>query len=1547
MHKVIKISGKCIIWVVLFFLLMPLFLSLLLAVPVVQNFVVDRLTSFASHHIGTTVDIESVDIGFAGKIKINGIYVEDMQRDTLLYAGRLEGYLPYLGMTGDGLRFSYARARDVKLFLRETPDGEMNIRAVVQRISNPNRKKKGKFFLELNDASLEQMELLIERQQHRNPVYGVDYGNMRFEHICIDMNKFVIDGQVIRADVGAMSFTEQSGFVLEDLNGKFILSNSIIGFADTRLKMPHSDLTINELAIVGNAWSEYRDYVSKVRMWVSVKGSVATDDIAYFSPSLRRWQTRLTDAYVEMEGPVDNFEAVIHSATIGDRTQIKASGRVQGLPDFKHATYDLRIPSIRTRASDIARLSRNIAGVKLSPSVRSMLRRAEQISMAGSFRGSLADFEAQMGVSCPLGSANIEATMDPDKGITTNTSTVQPASRATTKAAPFSGNFRASLDSRGFRLGRLLAKEPLVGRTNVNATFYSLPKGGSTEHYVMCDVTGLEFNDYTYDTLRVAGRLRGKGFFGRVKSLDDNLQVQADGSFLWQDSIPYYDLTAKLNKVDLAKLHFNRRDSVSNLSARVVAKAGGRSLDDLNGRIQISNATYNYNDKQIKARSISVRGENSANSKFIELHSDFVDATYRSHTNYRDIYNYLRRAAWRYLPLIGSDEDAPWQLSSDVALPDDYSLLDVKINRFNAISDAISAGLQVADSSTLNLMFNPASDRLSFKVSAPYIERNNMLATRLKINASNHNDSLRMYLASEDLYVGTIHLPQFSLTGGAKLGRVQLSAGFSDTTRRASGRIGFEAALAEQGGPNGRTVNVRLNSSYLQMGNQTWQINARGIRIDTAQMVVDRFVMRSANQRLLLDGVASRKATDSLSLELTNFQMGPFLSVANRLGYTVKGRANGRALMTAALGHGIMTADVAIDSLSANGVVAPPLHLSSRWDVKLKRAGLGVVNDRTRDTLLRGFYAPADRRYYARLQTDGLDMALLNPILSGVVSDTKGTGNVDLVLRGQGRDANLSGNIHVRDMSTTVDFTQVGYTMPEAVVKVENNRFTAERVPIFDPEGNRGTFALELDMQHLSNIAYEVRVEPTRMLVLNTTSEDNDLFYGTIYASGTARVRGNKGEVQMDIRATSEDNSSFYMPLSDKANISNAEFVTFVKPQTAVLNDQIAERKARFERGKRGKSPTQSRMSIDLEMTVKPNVEVEMMVSGSPIKARGEGLLTLDIEPQSNVFNMYGDYMIREGSYNFSLQNIISKQFEIEQGSMIQWTGDPIDARLSIEALYKVKTSLQPLLEGTADKVTVDHSVPVECRIHIGERLTNPSITFDVQVPDADPETQAVIATALSTPESVDLQFLYLIIFNNFMSESNGLGTAGMGSSASAASGLEFLSNQLSRLLSINDYNLVIRYRPKTDMTSDEVDFGLSKSLINNRLYVELEGNYLIDNKQAIDNSMSNFMGEAYITYLVDRSGALRLKAFTQTIDRFDENQGLQETGVGISYREDFDNLRDLRRRIKERFSSKRRRQRLEEERRQQENEAHEANRAAQSTPQGSQPRSAAPAKQE
>ncbi len=1465
---------------------LPLLLSLLLEIPAVQNFAVQRAVRSISERLETTVAIRRVDIGWLGKAKIEGFYVEDYQRDTLFYAERIDAYATSLGIFGGGVTLSDGEIAGAKLCLRETPEGEMNIKQVVNRISNPDRPKKGNFKLTLKRATIDGMEFCLERLEHRNPPYGIDFGHMHLYDLQAEVEDLTIDGPAIYTTIGRLAAKERSGFELERLSGRFYMVNGCLGFEDTTISTARSHVSIPYISLVGNSWADYKEFVGEVEIDGALRNTtLSTDDIAYFSPKLRDWHTLLSELDVDFTGSVADFVGRIGSLRTGEHTFLTATARVRGLPDIRKTTFDAEIPRLETTGGDIARLARDIARLEFPDNAAAMLGRAGRVGLRARFRGGLDSFDVEAAATTEAGDIDANAAMKP-----------LPAGRRT---------LQGEVAAHNFRIGYLLGQK-LLGTATLAATLDGTVGRGATDARVKGAVDRLEFKGYTYDSIRLDGRLRNRGFDGAVTARDPNLNFDFEGAVDVNGAVPRYDFTLDLHRADLAALHINPRDSVSVLAARVEAHAGGRSLDDLNGVIRVTDASYRYNDKEIGTRSAVVTGENSEHSKYVELRSDFADATFRSKTSYRTVFEYLRASAWKYLPLLGERADDVRRVKNSTAVANDYSLLSVRIRDFNPVADAVAPGLQIADGATLQLLFNPASDQLSLRADAEYVERRRLLATRLNVNASNRGDSLTVYASAEDLYAGALHLPRLSVTGGAKQNRLQLSTGFEDTLRRFSGLLSLRAEATEK--PEGRAVELNILPSHITRSEKRWRIFANRIQIDTSQVVIDRFYVKNGEQDLLLDGIASRSRDDSVTLRLRNFDLAPLVQFTEEMGYSIEGRTNGGATMKSVLRGGEFRADIGFDSLEVNHIAAPPLRLVSRWDFARNRAGVVVQNREKRDTLVRGYFAPDRMRYYAQLHVDSLDMGLLDPVLSGVISSTQGVASADLVLQGEHRDAELTGQVRVAGLETTVDFTQVTYAAPEAVLEVRNNRFQATNVALYDPEGNRGRMDIDLNLQHLSNIAYDLRVAPDAMLVLNTTAEDNDYFYGRLYASGMARIRGDKGQVELEIAAETGENSYFAMPLSSKSNISYADFVVFEKPKTTDTLDRVARKKMLFERKRRLRTTSSSRMNIALALDVKPNVEVELSVSGNTVKARGEGTLNLQIDPKSNVFEMYGDYTIREGSYLLSLENIINKRFTIESGSTIQWTGAPMDALLDIDAVYKVKASLQPLLQGTSEKGGTDRSVPVECVIHLGERLSNPEVTFDVRVPASDPETQVVVANALATPESVNMQFLYLLLFNSFLAENNAASSSNIGASVSAATGLEFLSSQLSNWLSLNDYNLMIRYRPKSELTGEEVDFGLSKSLIDDRLIVELEGNYLIDNKQAVNNSsMSNFMGEAYVTYLIDRAGTLKLKAFTQTIDRFDENQGLQETGIGIYYKEDFNNFRDFRRRVKERFTNKKR----------------------------------------
>ena len=169
--------------------------------------------------------------------------------------------------------------------------------------------------------------------------------------------------------------------------------------------------------------------------------------------------------------------------------------------------------------------------------------------------------------------------------------------------------------------------------------------------------------------------------------------------------------------------------------------------------------------------------------------------------------------------------------------------------------------------------------------------------------------------------------------------------------------------------------------------------------------------MQNDRQSLVVDGVASRSRKDSLTLTLNDFDLSPLLQVAEKVGYNIEGRTNGYASVKSALKGSEIDADIQLDSINVNGIPLQAMKLDTQWDFERNRARFFVTERAKRDTLIRGFYAPSQVRYYAKVDMDSLDMALLNPLLKGVVSGTQGVAVADLTFTGERRAAELRGDI--------------------------------------------------------------------------------------------------------------------------------------------------------------------------------------------------------------------------------------------------------------------------------------------------------------------------------------------------------------------------------------------------------------------------------------------------------------------------------------------------------------------------------------------------------
>ena len=125
-----------------------------------------------------------------------------------------------------------------------------------------------------------------------------------------------------------------------------------------------------------------------------------------------------------------------------------------------------------------------------------------------------------------------------------------------------------------------------------------------------------------------------------------------------------------------------------------------------------------------------------------------------------------------------------------------------------------------------------------------------------------------------------------------------------------------------------------------------------------------------------------------------------------------------------------------------------------------------------------------------------------------------------------------------------------------------------------------------------------------------------------------------------------------------------------------------------------------------MNLNVNSNAEAQIIIDpkvGDIIKATGSGNLKMEINPNQNIFKIYGDYTIDQGDYLFTLQNIINKHFKIDNGSTLRWNGDAENANVDIKAVYKLKAALSDLLNDTSS--VYKRRIPVECQILMSDKL--------------------------------------------------------------------------------------------------------------------------------------------------------------------------------------------------------------------------------------------------
>lgn len=1509
MRKVIKILGKVLAWCLVVILTLPLAVALLLNVEAFQNFAVGKATELISRKLETTVAIDHIRLRAFSRLTVDGLYIEDDRGDTLIYADRLGARLGRIALLRHELLLHNVALDHGKIYLYTSSDGTMNLSRLLARLGSDTTKESRPLPLAFRGVRITDSRFKLQTEGADTVTPGqVNYQNLVFDRLNIAARRLDIADGDIRLSIDSLSLDDISGFRIRRLSADTLLvGDGIIALDNALLRSEDSELHMPHFRLQGTSWATWAYFVDSVRFDARLTDSrLTTATLSYFVPSFRTSRMTVEEADIDFNGTINRFSTNIALTADDRRTSLALNGSVTQLLDLPNAEFDLRIDHLTSNGGSLGLLVNGWLAEPLPEQTASLLRRAGSIRLKGTLAGAMSRFDTRLALRTDAGAVTVTGTGG------------QSAKRGTL----FNG--RVALNR--LNAGRLLDNRQL-GHITADLNAAGRIKGDRINADATLFVPMAEYNGYTYNQLRVTAGYHGKRLQAQISSGDPKLLFTATGNADFAAAVPGYDLYLNMQQVDLHDLNLNRKDSVALLGGRLQVQGSGSSLENANGKVLISDLTYRTSSNDFATDSVQLICRGSEAEKYLALNSDFVDLEYRSGSSYKDVLAYLKHIVYDYLPALSSEAYAA---AHHRAEPDNSqaftvkratniatfnvgaptrttptlrpslrtpSTLRVSIKEANRLAAIFLSDFDIAAGTSLNATFDATSEQFSIKAASDYIEFGDFFVTKLGLIADNRSGAVEIDLSTEDLYLPSYAVPSNHVSARIADDQIALSARLSNSESELNALLELDTQLERR--KDCLTVSAVVKpSSYITTGAQRWDLSSDQILYTPAAIAINRFRVASDSQNLTVDGRYGDEQSDTLRLSLNDFSLRPLNNLFKLPVGTVGGSLDGKAELIAGRKAPVLIANILMDSLSLNGYTAPRLQLLSAWDLNDQRAGLSLRNMATKQALVRGYYSPARDRLVVSVDIDGLPLDALSPFLPAeTIRSIGGSTALQAELRREQDTTHISGAVNITDFETTVGITNTTYRTDSLRIDIADSAVTLPSTVLLDQEGNRATLQAQADLTQKDYLAYTVRLVPSNLLALNTTLRDNSQFYGKIYVSGAIDVIGTRKGIEIDAAINTRPNSTFYLPLSNKSSIAESDWVVFTKPAEDDALDMLTIKKNQYTQKKRQQTTRKSDLNLNVALNINPGLLLSISDQGTnmTLNARGSAVLNIMMNPTTGELSTFGTYTIGEGDFIFSLPPLISnKRFTLTPGGTIQLSGDPMAALLNIEAEYRLRASLQPLaasFEGTG--INTSTRIPVDCIVSISESLEHPDLKFDIRIPSADTDVQSVLSSALSSNELRAFNFIWLVGFGSFM-PSEDANTQNSASSAGAALGLDFLTNQLTNLISTQDLRFNFSYRPENTDSAEEFDFGFTYDIGgNNRLILEVDGNYNTDTSTAMNANGSNFSGDASLTWLLTNN--LSLKAFTRTITRYDENQGLQENGVGIYYKENFNTFSDIR----------------------------------------------------
>lgn len=1429
----------------------------------VQTFLVRQIADRLSERLDTRITLERVDIRFFNKIILNKFLIEDQQQDTLFFVDEMVASIDQFSWDDQTIELASLEMNKTKLFAALTEEQVPNYKFILDALRT-RRSESGSWSFSCENFLFSDTRL------------GYSYFTMEkprtidLHDIDLDVTDFILNHDSLSFQINNLSLDDHKDFRLSSLSTRLVSYNHVVKLNNLKVSTPYSSITDADIAFDQTEIHEGKDF-SHLKLDVNLKESAVNfQDVSQLVPSLRGMDLKI-NLSGHVYGTVGDLKAKDLQMSLGQNTKLVCDFYSNGLPDLDQTYILLDLKKSTADFKDLGKIRLPYAAKSDYLSFSDMLYDAGIVHYEGNFTGFLSDFVAYGTVRSNFGQIKTDLSFVPTKGdllkVNGHVKTV---------------NFALGEFTQSKRLGDLTFNGQVDGALNKASRRFDITINGL--------VDSLIFNDYQFENLSLNGAIQNQKFEGEFGVEDPALNANFKGKMDFNPAIPEFDFDMLLEKADLKALNLDQEHETSMLAMGLKAEFKGNSIDNLDGGIWLESGQYYNENDTLELTSLSINTYADSLTHLL-IRSDFADANISGRYSFRTFGESLKKLLHQYLPSAGikfRDNLSPNQFDFDLTIKDAEPL-----------TRTFSPSWYVAPTH-MEGRFDDQLPELYLNVSIPHMEYKNMVFNGywLSIRA---NDKLEFKNRLEEIQLNNNQrIYNVAVLADAEEDRVNSKLVWNNFHEKTySGELETQIDFKKSGYKRSH-VKVDVIPSKIYIADTLWQVHPATITIDSSRVEVEGLKLSNYEQQLAIDGVVSKDKNDRLNMKVNGIDLSN-LNILMKRDLGIKGVLNGTASVFDVYERALFLSDLRIKGLQFREHEIGDVSTVSKWDriSEAIHSELKVNKKGNQSLHAFGEYKPGTDSLDFTARLNDFSLAILQPVLERSFKDVRGRGTGEVWIHGTPEKILMDGDVLGLDAGLAMRALQVNYYFSDTVY-FRSDSIIFDQIEISDYQGNKGIFDGSIRHDNFSNMDYNLSLRSPRILVMNTTIRDNERFYGEAYGSGVLQVGGHGKDVELTAAATSLYGTSINISLDYEEEAQEYDFIHFVDEEEEHDHQEI--RRLPVEK---------SSLNMNFDIDVTPEAQVQLIYNsqiGDVIRSRGNGNLQVRIDPDFNI-TMFGEYRVDRGDYLFTLQNVFNKKFEIAQGGTILWNGDPYDATIDIDAIYRLKASLSELAPpDMGDRVDYSQRIPVACQIFLTENLNNPEIAFGIDFPAADDRIKDLVQQVFSTEEEMNKQILSLLVLGRFYTPEYLKGSYGaanpnlVGSTAS-----ELFSNQLSNWLSqiSNDFDIGVNYRPGNQISNDEIELALSTQIFNDR--VTLNGNIGNNGTAATSSSNNNnIVGDFDLNVKLTNNGKLQLKAYNRSNDNLIYETSPYTQGIGLSFRENYDTFGELWEKFKNLFMKSR-----------------------------------------